>query len=63
MHRWEYEVKKSSKLICGVASSMAKQFDWSTLGTRIVWGLCLVFAPLTTAIVYLVLAQFVYKNG
>ena len=62
MHRWEYEIKKSSKLICGVAASMAQQFDWSTLGTRIVWGLCLIFAPLITAIVYLVLAQFVYKN-
>ena len=62
MQRWEYEIKKSSKLICGVAASMAQQFDWSTLGTRVVWALCLIYATLPTAIIYLVLAQFVYKQ-
>ncbi len=63
MQRWKYEAKRSSKLICGVANSMALQFDWSTLGTRIVWALCLVFAPLATAVLYLLLAKFVYQDG
>ena len=63
MQRREYEIKKSSNLLCGVAASMAQQFDWSIPGTRIVWGLCLIFAPLTTAVVYLILAKFVYKQS
>ncbi|MGB0892890.1 MAG: PspC domain-containing protein [Parashewanella sp.] len=63
MEQWQYQMKRSPKIICGVAAYLAHRFDWSPLWTRAVLIGCCLAAPLLTPLVYLVLAQFVVDKS
>lgn len=48
-----------SRLVCGVASGMAKQFNWSCFWTRVVWAGAIVLMPGVSLVIYFALALLV----
>lgn len=61
-YEWQYRLKRAPKIICGVGAELAHRFAWSPLWTRVALGCCLVAAPLLTAAIYLVFAQFILSK-
>jgi phage shock protein PspC (stress-responsive transcriptional regulator) len=51
----------ADKILCGVASGMAYQFDWSTKWTRVAWIVGTLINPGLSLLLYFALALLVKR--
>lgn len=59
MKRVQRRMDNSGRLVCGIASGMARQFGWSCFWTRVAWAGAILFMPGVSLLVYFVLALVV----
>lgn len=60
-NQYKRRMKRSTRLVCGVAAMMANKFNWSCLWTRLVWALVVLMNPAMGLLIYFVLALLLPK--